>query len=34
VLGRARSLALMQALFDVEKVKDMRSLRRLYTRTP
>ena len=34
VLGRARSLALMKALFDLEKVKDMRSLRRLYTRTP
>ena len=30
ILGAARSKKLMQTLFDIEKVKDMRSLRKLY----
>ena len=30
ILGRRRSLALMAALFEIEKIKDMRVLRKLY----
>ncbi len=30
ILGKARSLKLMATLFDIEKVKDVRSLRKLY----
>lgn len=31
ILGKARSIKLMQTLFDIERVKDMRSLRKLYS---
>ena len=30
IIGKARSVKLMNALFDVEKIRDMRSLRRIY----